>query len=32
MKILLIWIVASILLAILNYKFNKKFPDLEEKN
>jgi hypothetical protein len=32
MTILLIWIIASITLAIINYKFNKRFPDLEDKN
>lgn len=32
MTVSIIWIVSAIILAILNYKFNKRFPDLEDKN
>lgn len=32
MKVTLIWILAALILAYINYKFNKKYPDLEDKN
>lgn len=32
MKVTLLWLLAALILTYINYKFNKKYPDLEDKN